>query len=139
VSVVVALAKEERLGEGSKHELGSKAVEGKKLQGGKSTMPTYCYRRQLAPSQMKESLVAVKHRLTMELSERTSVRVRYWARREAWCCARPGRLLFIGWDTYIAQPCDLHASASSASYEHPTDRRNNHAMNHVSSYMEMPN
>ncbi len=40
VSVVVALAKEERLGEGSKHELGRKAVEGTKLQGGKSTMPT---------------------------------------------------------------------------------------------------
>jgi hypothetical protein len=84
---------------------------------------------------MKESLAAVKLRLTMELSERTSVRVRYWARREAWCCARPGRVLFIGWDTDIARQC---AQQSSASYEHPTERRNIHAMNHGTSYMEMP-
>ncbi len=51
------------------------------------SMPSYCQRRQLAPSQMKESVVTVKARLTTEQAERTSTRVKYWARREAWCNA----------------------------------------------------
>jgi hypothetical protein len=45
-------------------------------------MPSYCYRRQLAPSAMKETFAEVKERLTREMAERTETRVKFWRRIE---------------------------------------------------------
>ena len=64
-------------------------------------MPSYCSRRKLAPSAIKETLAEVKQRLTREMSERTETRVRYWRRREEWCQHLPGRVITIGWDLPI--------------------------------------
>ena len=61
-------------------------------------MPSYCSRRKLAASGIKETLAEVKQRLTREMSERTETRVRYWSRREEWCQHLPGRVITIGWD-----------------------------------------
>jgi hypothetical protein len=61
-------------------------------------MPSYCYRRQLAPSEIKQNLADVKVRLITELKNRTDERVKYWDTREAWCREKPGRVLIIGWD-----------------------------------------
>ena len=60
-------------------------------------MPSYIYRRQLAPSQTKESLEAVKTRLTEELRLRTEERVRHWDRLSDWCRQRPGRYIGVDW------------------------------------------
>jgi hypothetical protein len=43
---------------------------------------------------MKDSLAVVNVRLVLELAQRTEKR---WEKREAWCRARPGRKLIIGW------------------------------------------
>ena len=67
-------------------------------------MPSYRYRRQLAPNALKESLDAVKARIVRELAERTEKRVKYWAKREEWCRCRPGRKLLIGWESFNGSP-----------------------------------
>jgi hypothetical protein len=45
-------------------------------------MPSYCYRRQLSPSAMTESLADVKARIVSEMAERTEERVKYWEKRK---------------------------------------------------------
>ena len=60
-------------------------------------MPSYIYRRQLAPSQTRESLEEVKTRLTEELRLRTEERVRHWDRLSDWCRQRPGRYIGVDW------------------------------------------
>ena len=66
-------------------------------------MPSYSYRRGIAPSAIKETLAQVKCRLIRELAQRTEARVRYWMRREEWCSSRPGRRLIIGWNSVIVR------------------------------------
>ncbi len=41
-------------------------------------MPSYLYRRGLAPRAKKETLEEVKARIRKEIEERTEERVRYW-------------------------------------------------------------
>ena len=62
-------------------------------------MPSYTYRRQLAPSQRKETLAEVKARLIEELQQRTEERVNHWNRLGDWCKQRPGRFIRIDWRT----------------------------------------
>ncbi len=80
-------------------------------------MPSYCYRRQLPPSAIKENLADVKARLVKELKNRTEERVKHWQTREAWCRSKPGRVLIIGWDNdgprmrEVAGPENVHSAA----------------------------
>jgi len=60
-------------------------------------MPSYTYRRQLAPSQTRETLVQVRARLIEELRLRTEERVRHWDRLSDWCRQRPGRYIGVNW------------------------------------------
>ena len=62
-------------------------------------MPSYTYRRQLAPSRRKETLAEVKARLTEELKQRTEERVNHWNRLGDWCRQSPGRFIRIDWRT----------------------------------------
>ena len=62
-------------------------------------MPSYTYRRQLAPSRRKETLAEVKARLTEELKQRTEERVKHWNRLGNWCRQSPGRFIRIDWRT----------------------------------------
>jgi hypothetical protein len=60
-------------------------------------MPSYIYRRQLAPSQTRESLDEVRARLIEELRLRTEERVNYWNQLGDWCGQRPGRYIGVDW------------------------------------------
>ncbi len=60
-------------------------------------MPSYIYRRQLAPSQTRESLEEVKTRLIEELRFRTEERVQHWNQLSDWCRQRPGRYISVDW------------------------------------------
>ena len=71
-------------------------------------MPSYIYRRQLAPSQTRETLDEVRARLIEELKLRTEERVRHWNQLGDWCRQRPGRYIGVDW-----RP-DLRGSSSSA-------------------------
>jgi hypothetical protein len=71
-------------------------------------MPSYIYRRQLAPSQTRESLEEVRARLIEELRLRTEERVQHWNQLGDWCRQRPGRYIGVDW-----RP-DLRSSSSSA-------------------------
>jgi hypothetical protein len=66
---------------------------------------------------MKESLAVVKVRLVLELAQRTETRVKYWEKREAWCRARPGRRLIIGWGPIAVPDSDSEQPVCSNSYE----------------------
>ena len=76
-------------------------------------MPSYLYRRQVAPSAIKETLGDVKNRLQRELAQRTETRVKYWMRREEWCSNKPGRRIVIGWDTVIERHPFAHEGAGA--------------------------
>ena len=60
-------------------------------------MPSYTYRRQLAPSRRKETLAEVKARLIEELKQRTEERVNHWNQLGDWCRQRPGRFIWVDW------------------------------------------
>ena len=60
-------------------------------------MPSYIYRRQLAPSQTRESLEEVRARLIEELRLRTEERVQHWVQLSDWCRQRPGRYIGVNW------------------------------------------
>jgi len=60
-------------------------------------MPSYIYRRQLAPSQTRESLEEVRTRLIEELRLRTEERVQHWDQLSDWCRQRPGRYIGVNW------------------------------------------
>ena len=70
-------------------------------------MPSYIHRRQLAPSQTRESLEEVRTRLIEELRFRTEERVQHWNQLGDWCRQRPGRYIGVDW-----RP-DLRSSAIS--------------------------
>jgi hypothetical protein len=74
-------------------------------------MPSYIYRRQLAPSQTRETLDEVRARLIEELRLRTEERVSHWNQLRDWCRQRSGRYISINW-----RP-DLGSSSSSAVVE----------------------
>jgi hypothetical protein len=60
-------------------------------------MPSYTYRRQLAPSQTRETLDQVRARLIEELRIRTEARVQHWDQLSDWCRQRPGRYIGVNW------------------------------------------
>jgi hypothetical protein len=60
-------------------------------------MPSYTYRRQLAPFRRKETLAEVKARLIEELKQRTEERVSHWNQLGDWCRQRPGRYIRVDW------------------------------------------
>jgi hypothetical protein len=61
-------------------------------------MPSYVYRRQLAPSQTRESLDEVRARLILEeLKLRTEERVNHWNQLGDWCRQHPGRYIGVDW------------------------------------------
>ena len=66
---------------------------------------------------MKESLADVKVRLVLELAQRTETRVKYWEKREAWCRARHGRRLIVGWGPMAVTESALHKPVCSNSFE----------------------
>jgi hypothetical protein len=74
-------------------------------------MPSYIYRRQLAPSQTRETLDEVRTRLTEELRLSTEERVSHWNQLGDWCRQRPGRYIGVEW-----RP-DLRGGSSSAAEE----------------------
>jgi hypothetical protein len=74
-------------------------------------MPSYIYRRQLAPSQTRETLDEVRTRLIEELRLRTEERVRHWNQLGDWCRQRSGRYIGVDW-----RP-DLRGCSSSATEE----------------------
>ena len=74
-------------------------------------MPSYIYRRQLAPSQTRETLDEVRARLIEELRLRTEERVNHWNQLGDWCRQRPGRYIGVEW-----RP-DLRGGSSSATEE----------------------
>jgi hypothetical protein len=71
-------------------------------------MPSYIHRRQLAPSQTRETLDQVRARLIEELRIRTEERINHWNQLGDWCRQRPGRYIGIDW-----RP-DLRSISSSA-------------------------
>jgi hypothetical protein len=74
-------------------------------------MPSYIYRRQLAPSQTRETLDEIRTRLIEELRLRTEERVRHWNQLGDWCRQRPGRYIGVDWGP------DLRDGSSSAAEE----------------------
>jgi hypothetical protein len=84
---------------------------------------------------MKESLDAVKVRFVRELAERTKKRVKYWAKREAWCRCRPGRKLMVGWEPFngITSVREVVLSRDTPQLLHLTTTEI-----HSSSYVEIP-
>jgi hypothetical protein len=74
-------------------------------------MPSYVHRRQLAPSQTRETLDEVRTRLIEELRLRTEERVRHWNQLGDWCRQRPGRYIGVEW-----RP-DLRGGSNSATEE----------------------
>ena len=74
-------------------------------------MPSYIYRRQLAPSQTRETLDEVRTRLIEELRLRTEERVRHWNQLGDWCRQRSGRYIGVNW-----RP-DLRGGSSSTVEE----------------------
>ena len=74
-------------------------------------MPSYIYRRQLAPSQTRETLDEVRTRLIEELRLRTEERVRHWNQLGDWCRQRSGRYIGVDWGP------DLRGGSSSAGEE----------------------
>jgi hypothetical protein len=74
-------------------------------------MPSYIYRRQLAPSQTREILDEVRTRLIEELRLRTEERVNHWNQLGDWCRQRPGRYIGVEWRL------DLSGGSSSAAEE----------------------
>jgi hypothetical protein len=74
-------------------------------------MPSYIYRRQLNPSQTRETLDDVRTRLIEKLRLRTEERVRHWNQLGDWCRQRPGRYIGVEWGP------DLRGGSSSAAEE----------------------
>jgi hypothetical protein len=74
-------------------------------------MPSYIYRRQLAPSQTRETLDEVRTRLIEGLRLRTEERVNHWNQLGDWCRQRSGRYIGVEW-----RP-DLRGGSSSAAEE----------------------
>ena len=74
-------------------------------------MPSYTYRRQLAPSQRKETLAEVKARLIEELKQRTEERVNHWKQLGDWCKQRPGRFIRVDWRA--SRPGNSSSSSSA--------------------------
>jgi hypothetical protein len=72
-------------------------------------MLSYIYRRQLTPSQTRESLDEVRARLIEELRLRTEERVNHWKQLGDWCKQRPGRYISVDW-----RPDKKRSSSSSA-------------------------
>jgi len=88
-------------------------------------MPSYIYRRQLAPSQTRESLEEVRTRLVEELRLRTEERVQHWDQLSDWCRQRPGRYIGVNWrpglrGTYSIEVSEATAEATSARNEDGT-------------------
>ncbi len=77
-------------------------------------MPSYTYRRQLAPSRRKETLAEVKARLIEELKQRTEERVNHWRQLEDWCRQRPGRFIRVDWRATIPGDNSNSSSAEDA-------------------------
>jgi hypothetical protein len=103
-------------------------------------MPSYTYRRQLAPSQRKETLAEVKARLIEELKQRTEERVNHWNQLGDWCRQSPGRFIRIDWRTNRPENNNSISSAgnteildistedsigSSSAFQEITDAGNN--------------
>jgi hypothetical protein len=62
-------------------------------------MPSYTYRKQLAPSRRRETLAEVKARLIEELKQRTEERVSHWDWLGDWCRQSPDRFIRVDWRT----------------------------------------
>jgi hypothetical protein len=77
-------------------------------------MPSYIYRRQLAPSQTRESLEEVKTRLVEELRLRTEERVRHWDRLSDWCRQRPGRYIGVDWRSGLRSSSGIRVGEATA-------------------------
>jgi hypothetical protein len=82
-------------------------------------MPSYIYRRQLAPSQTRETLDQVRARLIEELRIRTEERVNHWNQLGDWCRQRPGRYIGIDWrpDLRSSAVSDTTAEVTGAGVE----------------------
>jgi hypothetical protein len=102
-------------------------------------MPSYLYRRQIAPSAKKETLADVKCRLQRELAQRTETRVKYWMRREEWCRSKPGRRLVIGWETVnVRHPVAYEATAAETNVIEHQAMGSRKASGNDSSSVEIP-
>ncbi len=64
-------------------------------------MPSYTYRRGIAPRAKKETLEEVKARIRKAIEERTEKRVQYWIRLAEWCNSKPGRYIRVNWGSKI--------------------------------------
>ena len=78
-------------------------------------MPSYIYRRQLAPSRTRESLEQVKTRLAEELRLRTEERVRHWDRLSDWCRQRPGRYIGVDWRSGLRSSSIIRVGEATAA------------------------
>ena len=77
-------------------------------------MPSYIYRRQLAPSQTRESLEEVRARLIEELRLRTEERVQHWDQLSDWCRQRPGRYIGVSWRPGLRGSSSIEAGEATA-------------------------
>ena len=64
-------------------------------------MPSYTYRRGIAPRAKKETLEEVKARIRKAIEEITEERVRYWISLAEWCYSKPGRYIRVNWGSKI--------------------------------------
>ena len=102
-------------------------------------MPSYLYRRQIAPSAIKETLGDVKSRLQRDLAQRMETRVKYWMRREEWCSNKPGRRIVIGWDTVIERHPVAHEGAGGElNVNEERSMGSTNLSRHASSCVEIP-
>ena len=74
-------------------------------------MPSYSYRRGLAPRARKETLEEVKARIRIEIQERTEARVRYWISLAEWCYCKPGRYIRVNWGSRITTSTSSEGSS----------------------------
>ena len=79
-------------------------------------MPSYLYRRQLAPSQTRESLEEVRARLIEELRLRTEERVQHWDQLSNWCRQRPGRYIGVSWRPGLIGSSSIEAGEATAGF-----------------------
>jgi hypothetical protein len=77
-------------------------------------MPSYIHRRQLAPSQTRESLEEVRTRLIEELRLRTEERVQHWDQLSDWCKQRPGRYIGVDWRPGLRSGGGIRVSEATA-------------------------
>jgi hypothetical protein len=77
-------------------------------------MPSYIYRRQLAPSQTRESLEEVRTRLIEELRLRTEERVQHWNQLGDWRRQRPGRYISVDWRPGLRSSSSSRAGEATA-------------------------